>query len=111
MRIYGLKNCDTCRKATKAVAAQGLEAVFVDVRTDGVPPEDLARFYAKFGDELVNRRSTTWRGLGDELRQADPLTLLSDHPALMKRPVIDRDGMLFLGWGKDVQAVILGQAA
>ncbi|SMX32948.1 ArsC/Spx/MgsR family protein [Actibacterium lipolyticum] len=108
MRIYGLKNCDTCRKAMKTISNQGVDAAFVDVRADGVSPADLARFHAEFGEDLVNRRSTTWRGLSEEERLEDPIKLLSDHPALMKRPVIETGGRLFLGWGKDVQAAVLG---
>lgn len=106
MRLYGLKNCDTCRKALKALQAQG-EVDYTDVRADGVSADDLERFFAAFGDALLNTRSTTWRGLSDAEKQAEPLKLLAEHPTLMKRPVIDKDGKLYLGWGKDVQAELL----
>ncbi len=75
----------------------------MDVRADGVPPEVLARAHASFGAALINTRSTTWRGLDEAERGRDPLELLSAHPTLMKRPLIEKDGRLFLGWGKDVQ--------
>ena len=107
MKLYGLKNCDTCRKALKSLAAAGHDVRFVDVRSDGVTKADLERFQAAFGDALLNTRSTTWRGLGDAERGADPINLLIDHPTLMKRPVIDHDGSLTLGWTKDVQAQLL----
>lgn len=99
MKLYGLKTCDTCRKALKSLR----DVVFVDVRADGVPPEVLARAHASFGAALINTRSTTWRGLDKVERARDPLELLSAHPTLMKRPLIERDGQLYLGWGKDVQ--------
>lgn len=99
MRLFGLKACDTCRKALKSLR----DVVFVDVRADGVPPEVLARAHASFGAALINTRSTTWRGLDEAERGRDPLELLSAHPTLMKRPLIEKDGRLFLGWGKDVQ--------
>ena len=105
MHIYGLKNCDTCRKAVKALP----QAAFTDVRADGLSPDLLARFHAEFGEALVNKRSTTWRGLDDAARAQDPLVLLAAHPTLMKRPVIEDDGALYLGWGKDVQAALLGE--
>jgi len=107
MKLYGLKACDTCRKALKQLAAAGHDVTFVDVRADGVSQDDLARFQAAFGDALLNTRSTTWRGLDDAERARDPLALLIDHPTLMKRPVIDQDGSVTLGWTKDVQAQYL----
>lgn len=103
--LYGLKNCDTCRKAVKALTGQGLEVHFFDVRRDGLDAETLAKFHDYFGEKLVNTRSTTWRELDAESRKTPPLELLALHPALMKRPVIDHDGTLYLGWGKEVQAV------
>lgn len=108
MRFYGLKTCDTCRKAEKALHAKGLTPTVVDVRADGVAPAELQRFHAAFGDALLNRRSTTWRTLTEAERAGHPLTLLAVHPTLMKRPVIDVDGRLYLGWGKDVQNSLLG---
>ncbi len=102
MVLYGLKNCDTCRKALKALPSAELR----DVRVDGVPADLLARAYAQFGDDLLNTRSTTWRGLSEAERAGAPLDLIAAHPALMKRPLIDAGGTLYLGWGKDVQAVL-----
>ncbi len=105
MVLYGLKACDTCRKALKALRAAGHEVQFVDVRMARIPPEQLALFYTKFGSDLVNTRSTTWRGLSDVARQSPALELLAQHPTLMKRPVIDHNGALTLGWKKDVIAL------
>ena len=100
MLIYGLKNCDTCRKAMKALP----EAELRDVRVDGVPDDVLGAALAQFGQALVNTRSTTWRGLSEAERGEEPLALLKAHPALMKRPLIAVDKRLFLGWNKDVEA-------
>ena len=61
-----------------------------------------------FGDDLVNRRSTTWRGLDAAERARDPLDLLVAHPSLMKRPLIAHEGQFHLGWTKEVQAALLG---
>jgi arsenate reductase (glutaredoxin) len=108
MKLYGLKTCDTCRKAMRELKENGAELTFIDVRADGVAPDQLARFYQEFGDKLVNRGSATWRGLSIEERDAEPLTLLQNHPALMKRPVINRGGQLYLGWGAEVRATLLG---
>lgn len=102
MILYGLKNCDTCRKALKSLPNAELR----DVRADGVPADVLARAHGQFGAALLNTRSTTWRGLGEADRAGDPLDLLAAHPTLMKRPLIDDGGTLYLGWGKDVQAAL-----
>lgn len=107
MHLFGLKTCDTCRKALKSLAAAGHDVTFVDVRADGVAETDVQRFQAAFGDAILNTRSTTWRGLDASERAQDPLKLLIDHPTLIKRPVIEQNGDLTLGWTKDVQAKYL----
>ncbi|MEP4197530.1 MAG: ArsC/Spx/MgsR family protein [Aliishimia sp.] len=104
MRIYGLKNCDTCRKAAKAIAG----AELIDIRANPMEPDLLAKALETFGAALVNTRSTTWRGLSEEERANDPRDLLRAHSALMKRPLIDADGVLHLGWGKDTQGALIG---
>ncbi|MEM6480286.1 MAG: ArsC/Spx/MgsR family protein [Pseudomonadota bacterium] len=107
MIIYGLKNCDTCRKAIKALNEAGISHHLADVREDGVPSETLRRAQAQFGDALVNTRSTTWRGLSESERATPALELLAKHPALMKRPLIDARGALYLGWTQTVQNLLL----
>ncbi|WP_299146434.1 arsenate reductase family protein [uncultured Tateyamaria sp.] len=102
MEIYGLKTCDSCRKAIKALP----QARFVDVRSEGVPDAVMAAARDTFGDALVNTRSTTWRGLDEAARRGTPEALLSEHPTLMKRPLIADGDRLFLGWTKDVQAAL-----
>jgi len=102
MEIYGLKTCDTCRKAIRALP----QARFVDVRAQGVPDEVMARARASFGDALLNTRSTTWRGLSEAQRAQAPEMLLAAHPALMKRPLIVDGDAMYLGWTKDVQAAL-----
>jgi arsenate reductase len=107
MNIYGLSNCDTCRKARKALPG----ADFADVRADGIPDAVLAKALDQFGAALVNTRSTTWRGLDSAQRAGDSLTLLKAHPALMKRPLIVDGTAMYLGWGPDVRARLLGTGA
>ncbi len=104
MILYGLKNCDTCRKALKSLQNVALK----DVRADGVPADILNAAYAQFGADLLNVRSTTWRGLSAEEREKPHLELLKSHPTLMKRPLIQVDDMLYLGWKSDVQTALIG---
>ena len=105
MHLYGLKTCDTCRKAVKTLESAGHGVRFQDIRAEPLDRETLAAFHAAFGAALLNTRSTTWRGLSEAERGRDPLDLIEEHPALMKRPVIrDDTGALHLGWGRPVQA-------
>jgi len=107
MILYGLKTCDTCRKALKALP----NAQFCDVRAAGVPDDVLAAAHARFGAALVNTRSTTWRGLDAAERAELPLDLIRRHPTLMKRPLIVDGEAMHLGWGPDVRAALTGQAS
>ena len=102
MIIYGLKNCDTCRKALKALD----NAVLVDVREDGLPEQVRDRALALFGDRLVNTRSTTWRQLDESERQKPAQDLLAASPALMKRPLISEGNALHLGWGPETRKAL-----
>lgn len=94
MRLFGIKTCDTCRKALKEIN----NVEFVDVRVDGLPNDVRDTALTQFGDSLLNTRSTTWRGLDESERARPPVELLADHPTLMKRPLIEADGQLYLGW-------------
>ena len=107
LTLYGLKTCDTCKKAIKALEAAGHSVTYIDVRADGVPMDMLQGWLDAHGDVLINTRSTTWRGLDDDQRlkaESDPAALLSLHPTLIKRPVIVNDGVVTVGWSKSVQA-------
>ena len=106
MIVYGIKTCDTCRKALKALEAADLSPQFRDVRADPLDKDERAEFIAAFADTLLNKASTTWRGLDDAEREQPVDILLAAHPTLMKRPVI-RGAALTLGWKKDAQAVNL----
>ena len=64
MRFFGLKSCDTCRKALRALDGRDVEVI--DVRADGVSDADRAAMIAAFADKVLNTRSTTWRGLSEE---------------------------------------------
>lgn len=102
IEIFGLKNCDTCRKAMKALP----DAQLRDVRVDGVPDAVMAQAFEQFGDRLLNTRSTTWRGLDEAARKEPPLALIAQHPALMKRPLTKAGGALFLGWSAGIEAAV-----
>ncbi|TYB82446.1 arsenate reductase family protein [Maritimibacter fusiformis] len=111
MKVYGIKSCDTVRRALRELTAAGHAPELVDVRETPLQAADLARFAETFGEALVNRRSTTWRGLDEAARAGDPAALIAAHPTLMKRPVIEADGSITLGWDKETRAKWLGNPA
>ncbi len=106
--LHGLKNCDTCRKAIKTLEASGHKVTFSDVRADGITKAQITKWAkAVSWEALLNTRSTTWRALSDADKTAPTQTkavaLMLEHPTLIKRPVIESDGNITVGWTKDVQ--------
>lgn len=110
--VYGLKNCDSCRKARRWLSDRGLAHRFHDLRADGLPQSQLEAWLAALGWETVlNRRGTTWRQLPEEVRSgvtaATAAGLLADHPALIKRPVFELpDGRVIIGFAASQQAAL-----
>jgi len=101
--LYGLRNCDTCRKARAWLDGQGLAHRFHDFRGDGLDPALLQSWADALGWEtLLNRRGTTWRGLSEtdraDLDAAKALRLMLVHPALIKRPVLSHGDKLLIGF-------------
>lgn len=98
LTVYGIRQCDSCRKALKWLEAHGVEHQFHDLRADGLQRERVAAWLASpFAEVIVNRRSTTWRTLDDVEKAAERAALedlLLEHPTLVKRPVFERDGEL-----------------
>lgn len=108
MIIYGISTCDTCKKAMKALEAAGKAPEFRDIRAKPLSEAEIDELVSTFGDAIINRQSTTWRGLSDWLKASDPEAQLAAQPTLMKRPVIRDGDQLLLGWGAEVQAKLLG---
>lgn len=113
LTVYGIRECDTCRRAWRWLNEQGIAYRFVDVRRDGLDAHRVADWAAQLGtDALVNRRGRTWRRLPetDRARAGAGLhSLLAEQPALIKRPVIEcADGTVLGGWSDTVRAVLAG---
>ena len=100
--VYGIKQCDTCRKALKWLSGQGIEHRFHDFRVDGLEAELLRGWLdSPFTDKLINRRSTSWRQLTDEQRKLQgeaQIQLLLKFPTLIKRPVFVTDEIVAVGF-------------
>ena len=108
MQIYGLKTCDTCRKALKILREHDVSVEYLDVRADGLPGEFLDEILSQHGLAAINKASTTWRAMSDDDKASDVRDLLVKQPTLLRRPAIRVDGNWTLGWKADVQARYLG---
>ena len=108
--VYGIRQCDTCRKALKWLDAAGVDHRFHDLRIDGLEREMVQGWLQSgFANKLVNRRSTTWRQLTKSRRQAEGealVELLLEYPTLIKRPVFVDGEVLALGFGADTQRLL-----
>ncbi|TVR98168.1 MAG: Spx/MgsR family RNA polymerase-binding regulatory protein [Wenzhouxiangellaceae bacterium] len=109
MKVYGIKACDTCRKARRWLDEQGRGYQWHDLREDGLDEETLQRWLATIGpDTLVNRRSTTWRGLSESEREQamnpkKSIPILLTSPTLIKRPIFETAAEILVGFNADVR--------
>ena len=109
--VYGIKNCDTCRKARKWLDAEGIAHEYHDFRADGLDKKTLSGWVATLGWEtLLNRRGTTWRKLPESERDGltpDSATaLMLEHPTLIKRPVFDTGSDTLVGFSSTEQTAL-----
>ncbi|HPU79085.1 Spx/MgsR family RNA polymerase-binding regulatory protein [Accumulibacter sp.] len=106
VRIYGIRNCDSMKKAFVWLAEHAVVCDFVDYRQAAPSAAQLADWNLRVGwKALLNTRGTTWRRLGEEDRadvdEARALTLMARHPSLIRRPVIDTGTALLVGFDPD----------
>jgi len=110
--LYGIPNCDTCRRARRWLDEQKLAWRFHDFKRSGVPPQALERWLAA-EPALVNRRGTSWRALSaeeqavlEDARQPAARALIAAHASLIKRPIIAHGEALLFGWTDEVRAAL-----
>ena len=103
IRLYGIPNCDTVKKARAWLDAKGLAYTFHDYKKEGADPARLERWVAEKGWEaLLNRRGTTFRQLSDadkaDIDAAKAVRLMAAHPSTIKRPVVEYPDGLLVGF-------------
>ncbi|WP_417034539.1 ArsC family reductase [Comamonas kerstersii] len=105
IRVYGIPNCDTVKKARAWLTAQGLDYEFHDFKKLGVTAEQLATWMQAVGwERLTNRQGTTWRKLDAAVQAqvtdaASAAALLQEHTSIIKRPVVEwMDGRITVGF-------------
>lgn len=105
--MYGIKNCDTVKKARTWLESRGIEYSFHDYRVDGLAASTLARWRDALGwEKLLNKSSTTFRDLPatdkEDLDADKAMALMLAHPTMIKRPVLDGNGRFLVGFKPDL---------
>ena len=103
MTVFGIKSCDTCRKARKYFIENDIEFQFHDVRDDGLGVQMLERWASRVDwVKLLNKQSLTWRKVSDADREKmtkdKAFALIIENPTLMKRPVLESDAFIAVGF-------------
>ena len=112
--IYGIKNCDTMKKARAWLDKNGVDYAFHDYKTAGIERERLEKWEKKVGwEKLLNRAGTTFRKLPDKEKTGidakKALALMLKQPSMIKRPVLDLgDGKLLVGFTPEVYSEAVG---
>lgn len=102
MIVYGIKNCDSVKKALQWLKAKGIDYAFHDYKTSGISEEKLKEWCKQVGWEiLLNRKGTTWKQLDEATKEATDnqshaITLMRDKTSIIKRPVIEKDGKIVM---------------
>ncbi|PID44324.1 MAG: ArsC family reductase [Gammaproteobacteria bacterium] len=108
--LYGIKNCDTIKKARNWLKAHDIEYAFHDYKQSGISRRTLAQWIEQLGlDTVVNKRGTTWRKLSDEDRnkfadsqqQADAIDILQNNPSMIRRPMLVRGDTCLSGFSEE----------
>ena len=112
--LYGIKNCDTVKKARRWLDDHSIDYRFHDFRVDGLDPGALQEWMTELGwEQLVNRRSTTWKQLSPEAREsmdeASAQSAVLEQPTLIKRPLLDTGHQRFVGFSADRYQTIFNQ--
>lgn len=112
LTLYGIKNCDTVKRARQALQAAAIDYHFHDFKADGLSPALAQQWLDQLGaDIVINRRGTTWRKLSPAQQAAAESAacaeLLAAAPSLIKRPLIDAAGELRVGFAKREEAELM----
>ena len=103
--LYGIKNCDTMKKAIKWLVANNIEYTLHDYKKSSLDSKTLNRWLKSVDWEvLLNKRGTTWRKLPDDVKdnvtKTSAKTIMLENLSIIKRPVLDVDGAIFVGFSE-----------
>lgn len=111
VKIYGIKNCDTMKKAFAWLDAHGIAYDFHDYKKLGATPEELGRWSDEAGwEKVLNRAGTTFRKLPEadqqDLTRDRAITLMAAHPSMIKRPILETGDALEIGFRPERYAAL-----
>lgn len=103
IKLYGIPNCDTMKKARKWLDEHGVDYEFHNYKKKGVPETELKNWVDQLGWEvLLNKRGTTWRQLAEDTKAnvdtESAIQIMLENPSIIKRPVLEADGQLEVGF-------------
>jgi arsenate reductase len=103
--VFGIKSCDTCRRAKKYLDEHNIEFRFHDLRDDGLDIQMLERWTQRIGwARLLNKQSLTWRKIPEvdrnDMTHDKALAAMIDNPTLVKRPVLESDKFIAVGFSE-----------
>ena len=106
LTLYGIKNCDTVKKARTWLKDREIEYSFYNYKKDGADKDVLKKAIAQFGwENVINRRGTTWRQLDpqtqNDMNEAIAFTVACENPSIIKRPLLVKDDDMHLGFKPD----------
>ncbi|MFN3417607.1 MAG: ArsC family reductase [Caldimonas sp.] len=113
IKLYGIPNCDTVKKARRWLDEHGVAYEFHDFKKQGVPPDRLDHWLAVVGAErLLNRQGTTWRRLdatvqSQALEAAGARTLMLVQPSVIRRPVVEAGTRVLVGFDETAYASLV----
>ncbi|MBV1920879.1 MAG: ArsC family reductase [Pseudomonadales bacterium] len=107
--MYGIKNCDTIKKARKWLETEGVDYQFHDYKKESIQKDQLITWINQLGWEvLLNKRGTTWRKLPDDIKnnidEASAISVMLENTSIIKRPVLDTGNTLLVGFSADEYA-------
>ncbi|MBZ0095145.1 MAG: ArsC family reductase [Sulfuricella sp.] len=114
MKLYGIPNCNTVKKARAWLTENGIAIPFHDFRKQGISEELLKSWMKQISwEKLVNRQGTTWRQLPDEAKAAvcdesSAIRLMLEKSGVIKRPVLEMDGKITLGFDEAAYQSLFG---
>ena len=109
IQLYGISNCDTVRKAIKYLDVNDIRYQFIDYRKNPISLEKLQTIVSIVGwENLINRRSTTYRSLSKKQKKNINYDLVLNYPTLIKRPVLISEDEVLVGFSEKKYATIIG---